>query len=239
MNELLKVTYDNDRITLSARELHTFLESEERFSKWFDRFSSYGFIQGVDFNPYQKVQVQYEGAREVRREIQDYQLTIDMAKEIAMLQRSDKGREIRQYFIQVEKEWNTPERVMARGLEASRLVIEKQNQLLLAQQHKVDFYDAVADSKSAIPIDQVAKNLEVPGIGRNKLFEFLRNEGILQYNNIPYQKGIDAGHFRVVESKYSKPNGEICISMKTLVYPKGINYIRNKLKEKGLIRDEN
>lgn len=236
MNELLKVTYDNDRITLSARELHTFLESEERFSKWFDRFSGYGFIEGMDYTSVPKSTVVNNGAT---RMLEDYQLTIDMAKEIAMLQRSDKGREIRQYFIQVEKEWNTPERVMARGLEASRLVIEKQNQLLLSQQHKVDFYDAVADSKSAIPIDQVAKNLEVPGIGRNKLFEFLRNEEILQYNNIPYQKGIDAGHFRVVESKYSKPNGEICISMKTLVYPKGINYIRNKLKEKGLIRDEN
>lgn len=232
MNELLKVTYDNDRITLSARELHTFLESEERFSKWFDRFSSYGFIEGVDFNPYQKVQVQYEGAREVRREIQDYQLTIDMAKEISMLQRSDKGREIRQYFIQIEKEWNTPERVMARGLEASRLVIEKQNKLLLEQKHKVDFYDAVADSKSAIPIDQVAKVLAIPGIGRNKLFEFLRNEGILQSNNIPYQKGVDSGYFRIVETKYTKPNGETCINMKTLVYQKGVDYIRRKLEAK-------
>lgn len=236
MNELLKVTYDNDRITLSARELHKYLEVGTRFNDWFPRMCEYGFHEDLD---YKEVLLKNEYNPNGGRTATDYQLTIDMAKEIAMLQRSDKGREIRQYFIQVEKEWNTPERVMARGLEASRLVIEKQNQLLLAQQHKVDFYDAVADSKSAIPIDQVAKNLEVPGIGRNKLFEFLRNEGILQYNNIPYQKGIDAGHFRVVESKYSKPNGEICISMKTLVYPKGINYIRNKLKEKGLIRDEN
>lgn len=236
MNELLKVTYDNDRITLSARELHKYLEVGTRFNDWFPRMCEYGFHEDLD---YKEVLLKNEYNPNGGRTATDYQLTIDMAKEIAMLQRSEKGREIRQYFIQVEKEWNTPERVMARGLEASRLVIEKQNQLLLAQQHKVDFYDAVADSKSAIPIDQVAKNLEVPGIGRNKLFEFLRNEGILQYNNIPYQKGIDAGHFRVVESKYSKPNGEICISMKTLVYPKGINYIRNKLKEKGLIRDEN
>ena len=232
MNELLKVNYDNDRITLSARELHAFLEVKTHFKDWFPRMCEYGFEEEKDFCSFLS---ESTGGRPAT----DYQLSLDMAKEIAMLQRSEKGREIRQYFIQVEKEWNTPERVMARGLEASRLVIEKQNQLLLAQQHKVDFYDAVADSKSAIPIDQVAKNLEVPGIGRNKLFEFLRNEGILQYNNIPYQKGIDAGHFRVVESKYSKPNGEICISMKTLVYPKGINYIRNKLKEKGLIRDEN
>lgn len=225
MNELLKVSYDNDRITLSARELHSFLESEERFSKWFDRFSGYGFVEGIDYTPYQKVHPQN------LQSIQDYQLTIGMAKEIAMLQRSDKGKEIRQYFIQIEKEWNTPERVMARGLEASRLVIEKQNRMLLEQKHKVDFYDSVADSKSAIPMDQVAKVIAVPGIGRNKLFEFLRDAKILQYNNIPYQKYVDAGYFRVVETKFTKPDGSTNINIKTLVYQKGIEYIRKKLEQ--------
>ncbi|MDD6467096.1 MAG: phage antirepressor KilAC domain-containing protein [Erysipelotrichaceae bacterium] len=225
MNELLKIKYDNDRITLSARELHTFLESEERFSKCFDRFSGYGFVEGIDYTPYQKVHPQN------LQSIQDYQLTIDMAKEIAMLQRSDKGKEIRQYFIQIEKEWNTPERVMARGLEASRLVIEKQNKMLLEQKHKVDFYDSVADSKSAIPMDQVAKVIAVPGVGRNKLFEFLREAKILQYNNIPYQKYVDAGYFRVVETKFTKPDGSTNINIKTLVYQKGVDYIRKKLEE--------
>lgn len=231
MNELLKVNYDNDRITLSARELHTFLEVNTHFKDWFPRMCEYGFKEGVDFNSLKNEQVRIEGVREVRREIQDYQLTIDMAKEISMLQRSDKGREIRQYFIQIEKEWNTPERVMARGLEASRLVIEKQNKLLLEQKHKVDFYDSVADSKSAIPMDQVAKVLAVPGLGRNKLFEFLREAKILQYNNIPYQKYVDAGYFRVVETKYTKPDGSTNINIKTLVYQKGVDYIKKKLDE--------
>ena len=229
MNELLKVTYDNDRITLSARELHKYLEVGTRFNDWFPRMCEYGFHEDLD---YKEVLLKNEYNPNGGRTATDYQLTIDMAKEIAMLQRSDKGREIRQYFIQIEKEWNTPERVMARGLEASRLVIEKQNKLLLEQKHKVDFYDAVADSKSAIPIDQVAKVLAIPGIGRNKLFEFLRNEGILQSNNIPYQKGVDSGYFRIVEITYTKPNGETCINMKTLVYQKGVDYIRRKLEAK-------
>ena len=78
----------------------------------------------------------------------------------------------------------------------------------------------------------MAKVLAIPGIGRNKLFEFLRNEGILQSNNIPYQKGVDSGYFRIVETKYTKPNGETCINMKTLVYQKGVDYIRRKLEAK-------
>lgn len=97
---------------------------------------------------------------------------------------------------------------------------------------KVDFYNAVSDSKTAIPMDQVAKVLDIYGLGRNKLFEVLRNKGILQKNNIPYQTYVDRGYFRVIESKYTKPNGETNISIKTLVYQKGIEYIRKQLSNK-------
>lgn len=231
MNELLKVNYESERITLSARELHEFLNVTERFSSWFDRMKQYGFEENHD----------YLGRKVfntlARQELQDYQITIDMAKEIAMLQRSDKGKEIRQYFIQLEREWNTPERVMARGLEASKLVIQKLNQQLLENKPKVEFYEAVADSKTAIPMDQVAKVLNFDGIGRNKLFQILRNKQILQLNNIPYQEYVDRGYFRVVETKYTKPSGETCISIKTLVYQKGVNYIRKLISadlERGL-----
>lgn len=241
MNELLKVNYESERITLSARELHEFLEVNTHFKDWFPRMKEYGFTEGVDFNSLKNEQVRFEGNREVVRTIQDYQITIEMAKEIAMLQRSDKGKEIRQYFIQLEREWNTPERVMARGLEASRLVIQKLNQQLLENKPKVEFYEAVADSKTAIPMDQVAKVLNFNGIGRNKLFQILRNKRILQSNNIPYQEYVDRGYFRVIETKYTKPSGETCISIKTLVYQKGVNYIRKIINadlERGLANVE-
>jgi len=93
-----------------------------------------------------------------------------------------------------------------------------------------DFFDAVADSKTAIPMDQVAKVLDC-GLGRNKIFELLRNNSILQYNNIPYQKYVDLGYFRVVEQSYVKPTGENCVNTKTLVFQRGLDFIRKQIKK--------
>lgn len=97
---------------------------------------------------------------------------------------------------------------------------------------KAEFFDAVTDSKQAIPIGDVAKILDM-GIGRNKLFEFMREEKILMPDNSPYQKYVDAGYFRIVEQKYEK-NGDTYINLKTLVFQKGVDYIRKRLlKSKG------
>jgi len=225
MNEILKVNYNEDRITVSARDLHNYLEASERFSSWFERMTQYGFIEGND----------YLGCKVfntlARQELQDYQLTIDAAKEIAMLHRNEKGKEIRKYFIEVEKEWNTLERVMARGLEASKKVIESLNQKLLENKPKIDFYDCVADSKTAIPMEAVAKTLGIHKIGRNNLFKILRDKKILKENNLPYQEYIDRGYFRVVETKYTRASGETCIYIKSLVYQKGVDYIRKIIME--------
>ena len=105
--------------------------------------------------------------------------------------------------------------------------IEEKNLLLLEQKPKVDFYDQVASSKDAIAIGDMAKALNME-IGRNTMFELLREKGILQSNNIPYQRYIDAGYFRVIEQRYTY-NGEVRISLKTLVYQRGMNYIRKLL----------
>ena len=96
------------------------------------------------------------------------------------------------------------------------------------QTPKVDFFNAVADSKSAVPMISVAKVLAIKGLGRNNLFEFLRNKNILMRNNQPYQKYVDAGYFRIIEQRYQK-NGEECINIKTLVYQKGIDFIRKTI----------
>lgn len=94
---------------------------------------------------------------------------------------------------------------------------------------KADFFDAVADSKTAISMNEVAKVLNIKGYGRNNLFEFLRQEGILDRFNVPYQKYVDAGWFRVIEQHYQK-NGEPVITTKTLVYQKGVDAIRKRIQ---------
>lgn len=117
MRELIKVTYENDRPAVSARDLHDFLEVKTAYKDWFPRMCEYGFTSGEDFNPLKIERVQNEGERVVTRTVDDAVLTIDMAKEICMIQRNEKGKLARQYFIQLEKDWNSPEKVMARALQ--------------------------------------------------------------------------------------------------------------------------
>lgn len=96
---------------------------------------------------------------------------------------------------------------------------------------KAEFFDTVADSKTAISMNDVAKVLGIKGMGRNNLFEFLRNEKILRSNNVPFQIYVDRGYFRVIEQKYMK-NGEPCMNIKTLVYQKGVDFISKTIKNK-------
>ena len=244
MNEIIKVNYERENPTVSARDLYEALSGEngtkgtERFSKWFDRYCGYGFSEGEDYsNPYPKLRVQKEGNREVQREVEDYDLSVDMAKQICMLQKTERGKQIRQYLIDLDKAWNTPEQVMARALEIAHKTIDKmknQNALLIEDNERMkpkeEFFDAVAGSKDAIEISKVAKVLNYPGIGRNKLFEILREKGVLMKDNIPYQRYIDNGWFWTIEQKYHTPDGETRINIKTLVYQKGVDYIRKILE---------
>ena len=112
MNELIKVNYDSDRPTISGRELHEFLEVETRYNDWFTRMCEYGFIENIDF--YSFLSKSTGG-----RPSQDHQMTIDMAKEICMLQRTERGKQARQYFIALEKAWNTPEMILSRALKVA------------------------------------------------------------------------------------------------------------------------
>lgn len=119
--------------------------------------------------------------------------------------------------------------LMAKALIVAQKQIEERNKQIEVMKPKADFFDCVADSKSAFSMNEVAKVLDYKGIGRNKLFEFLREQGILDRYNVPYQRYVDNGWFRVIEQKYMK-NGEPIVSTKTLVYQKGIDGIRRKLQ---------
>jgi anti-repressor protein len=223
MNELLNITInENQEPVMSARALHEFLEIGTAYKDWFPRMAEYGFVEGIDFCS--NLSESTGGRRST-----DHIIKLDMAKEIAMIQRSEKGKQARQYFLQIEKEWNSPEKVMARAL----LMADKKIHLLTAQieadKPKVEFFDQVADSKDAIDIGCAARVLNM-GIGRNRLFEILRDKRILMNDNKPYQSYIDRGYFRVIEQKYTKPDGSTNINIKTLVYQRGLDYIRKILK---------
>lgn len=221
MNEVIAVNFDTQ--TVSARELHKTVGSTERFSNWFERQLQFGFVENQDYTGCKKFNTL------ANQELQDYELTVDMAKHICMVQRNEKAKEVRQYLIDLEKAWNTPEQVMARALRLADQTIASLNSKVLEMKPKADFFDAVADSKTAISMNEVAKVLDVKGMGRNNLFEFLRNEGILDKYNVPYQRYVDCGWFRVIEQKYTK-NGEQCVTTKTLVYQKGVDAIRKRIE---------
>ena len=224
MNELILVNVDNQ--TVSARELHKKVGSTERFSSWFERQLQFGFVENEDYTGCKKFNTL------ANQELQDYELSVDMAKHICMVQRTEKAKEVRQYLIDLEKVWNSPEQVMARALKLADKTISSLKTQLLEMKPKADFFDAVADSKTAISMNEVAKVLNIKGYGRNNLFEFLRENKVLDRWNVPYQRYIDNGWFRVIEQKYQK-NGEPVITTKTLVYQKGVDGIRRMIaKEK-------
>lgn len=234
MNELLKVNYDNDRITLSARELHEFLEVKTSFKDWFPRMCEYGFNESQDFNPLKNEQVRLEGNRQVKRTVQDYEITLDMAKEIAMIQRSDKGKEVRQYFLELERRWNSPEAVMNRALEYSRKQVKALMEENKELKPKALFADAVSASNESILIGQLAKLIRQNGyeIGQNRLFEWMReNEYLIKKGeryNQPTQKSMDLGLFEIKERTITNPDGSTRITLTTKVTGKGQVYFINK-----------
>lgn len=231
MDELLR--FDVDSQTISARELHERLNIKTAYKDWFPRMCEYGFIEGTDFCS--KMSESTGG-----RPAMDADISIEMAKEICMIQRTPEGREVRQYLITLEQAWNSPEIVMARALKLANKTIDNlkyENMTLIAEnadlKPKAEFFDAVTDSKTAISMGDVAKVLDL-GVGRNKIFELLRKKKVLQNNNIPYQTYIDNGYFRVIEQKYDKGCGETCINLKTLVFQKGVDYIRRLVQTEGI-----
>lgn len=220
MNELIKISYDNERPTVLGRDLHGFLEVETRYNDWFRRMVEYGFTEGTDF--YSFLSKSTEGGRPS----QDHQLTIEMAKEICMLQRNEKGKQARQYFIQLEKDWNSPEKVMARALRIAEKQI-KQLQTLNSEltvsnnimKPKADYFDQLVDRNLLTGIRETAKLLKIPP----KTFaNFLLGKRFLYRNSqnklIPYQKYVEAGLFELKECYNTKTNWA---GPQTLITPKG------------------
>lgn len=232
MNDLILSNDAEQRV--SARALHEQLNIEKRFSAWFET-NSQGFIEGEDFiGAYLKVQSNQYGGE---KEIQDYQLSLDMAKHICLMSRTPEGKKVRQYLIDLEKAWNTPELIMARALKVANCQIEaltKANDVLIQDVERMKpkeiFADAVATSKSSILVGELAKLIKQNGIdiGQNRLFAWLREHGYLLSSNIPSQKSMDLKLFEVLERTVNNPDGSIRTTQTTKVTGKGQQYFINK-----------
>lgn len=241
MNDLITVTYSNERPTVLGRDLHEKLEIDTPYRIWFPRMCEYGFTEGVDFNPYKNVRVQKEGNREVSREIEDHQLTLDMAKQICMIQRSDAGKRYREYFLEVERKWNDPQAVMARSLiyanrqlDAAKVQLAEANALLEAAKPKVIFADAVAASKTSILVGELAKILRQNGVrdmGQKRLFGWLRDNGYLMKTgssyNMPTQKSMERGLFEIKEGSVTNADGSIRVTKTPKITGRGQTFFIN------------
>lgn len=232
MNELINVTLnDNHEPIVSARQLHKTLEVKTRFSQWVEQ-NFKGFEENYDFASVVTTTVVNNGAM---RELQDYALSLDTAKHLAMMSKTDKGKEVRQYFIQVEKDFNSPEKIMARALLMADKKIHKLETQIEADKPKVLFADAVSASKSSCLIGELAKILKQNGIdiGQNKLFQWLRSNGYLisrrgESWNQPTQKSMQLGLFELKKTNINHADGHTTVNTTPKVTGKGQQYFINK-----------
>lgn len=240
MDNLISVNYDADQPCVSARDLHQQLNIRTQYTKWFERMKEYGFAENEDFKAISHKRLTAQGNETTYI---DHEISIDMAKQICMIQRSPEGKQIRQYFLDLEKAWNTPEQIFARALKMADKTIDQlksENATLIEDNERMKpkeiFADAVTASKDSILIGDLAKILKQKGIdiGQNRLFQKLRNNGYLIQRrgpswNMPTQKSMEMGLFEVEERTITNPDGTTKIRKTTKVIGKGQQYFINKL----------
>ena len=235
MEQIIKInTNEEGEARVSARELYDALNVSKntRFSRWFET-NSKQLIEDEDYRGVHTStpQNQHGGVQQ----LQDYALTIDAAKQIAMMSGTPKGREVRMYFIQVEKAWNSPEQIMARALQISKMKLEHKDKLIAEMTPKAWFADAVSASQTSILVGELAKLLKQNGVemGANRLFVWLREKGYLIKRkgtdyNMPTQRSMELGLFEIKEHSHINSNGVNVTTKTPKVTGKGQQYFINK-----------
>jgi phage antirepressor YoqD-like protein len=247
MNELAIVEFENHRV-LTTQQLADAYETDAKvISKNFER-NKERYKEGVHYYVLSGQELSnFKGCRQIDDTLSPtegalkyisilYLWTERGALRHAKSLGTDKAWEV--YEMLEDSYFKVRQQVPQTLPEALRMAadIAEQNMKLIKENERLkpkeEFFDAVAESKDAMPIGDAAKVLNL-GFGRNRLFEFLREKGVLMQDNRPYQKYIDCGYFRLIEQKWNTPNGETKINIKTLVYQKGLNYISKLIKANG------
>lgn len=214
-NEIVKVNYDSERATVLGRDLHEALEIKTPYTQWFERMCEYGFVENTDFIGFTQNCEKPQGGRPA----QDHQLTIEMAKEICMIQRSEKGKEVRQYFIQLEKAWNSPEQIMSRALRIADETIKNLKIEIKQLQPKADYFDSLVDRHLLTSFRDTAKEFKI----KEKIFIkwLIDNKYIYRDSKnslrpyAQYSTG-EKKYFEIKEYKTDKFSG-----VQTLITPRG------------------
>lgn len=244
MNELIKINNENK---VDGRSLYDFLQVKTPYTMWFERMCEYGFVENTDFWTANKNVIRADGVEMPQKQI-NHKLTIDMAKEISMIQRNERGKQARLYFIECEKRvkaMQAPSYQIADPIERAKAWIKEQEHLQqLAVQNeemkpKALFADAVTASSNSILIRDLAKLLSQNGvpIGQNRLYEKLRQEGYLiksgSDKNMPTQRAMEMKLFEIKEGTRLDGNGVNVTTRTTKVTGKGQIYFINKFLGKG------
>lgn len=246
MNDLLKVNYDTDQPTVSARDLHEKLNIGTQYTKWFERMKEYGFSENEDFKAISQKRLTAQGNETT---YMDHEISIDMAKQICMIQRSPEGKMIRQYFIDLEKAWNTPEQIMARALKMANQSIDslkercaflggqvvEQQKVISELQPKANYVDTILQSKSLVLTTQIAKDY---GMSARK-FNRILNELKIQYKVgdqwVLYSKYQSNGYVHSRTINITRSNGMPDTKMQTEWTQKGRLFLYDELKKAGYV----
>lgn len=228
----------NDEQYVSGRDLHMFLEIETPYPKWFSRMCEYGFVENLDYRVTDKKVHNPNGGRQ---SITEHELTIEMAKQLCMLARNEKGREAREYFIEVEKEWNSPEKVMSRALKIANNVINEQKVLIAQQEQQIaefqpvrDYVDEILSSTSTLTTTQVAADYDLSARALNKILHEAKLQRNVNGQWILYKSEMGKGYTKSETFSFVRTDGRLDSKIQTKWTQKGRLRIHEILTAKGI-----
>lgn len=245
MNELIKVNYDTEHPTVSARDLHEKLNIGTQYTKWFERMTEYGFSKNVDFKAISQKRLTAQGNETTYT---DHEISIDMAKQICMIQRTPEGKQIRQYFLDLEKAWNTPEQVMARALKMAGKTIDslkdrckflggqvvEQQKLIEEMAPKANYVDYILESKSLVATTQIAKDYGMSAIRFNQILNSLKIQYKVNKQWVLYSKYQNCGYVHSKTIDITRSNGDPDVTMQTQWTQKGRLFLYEELKKNDI-----